>query len=239
MLRPWLLLWAALCAAAEVPQLAAAEVPQLAACANAEVWEFGTHKTPVAAAGYHLTVWSPASPPPSTPSANATVLLFVTGFGATVGASAYSHAMCAIATGGGNGSNPVVVVVADLKKGEDAKDAKDEEETGERRPLLGAPDYTALGALLAGTTVPFLRSKAFRDSFLARPTAAAPDAALSNLAVGGHSAGNHIAVRALAGPDGGNASATTACSGSSSGGSGFARAVVLIDPVDGVDRKSP
>ena len=103
MLLAWLS--AISCAAAELPQLAAAGVPQLAACANAEVWEFGTHKTPVAAAGYHLTVWSPASPPPSTPSANATVLLFVTGFGATVSASAYSHAMCAIATGGGNGSN--------------------------------------------------------------------------------------------------------------------------------------
>ena len=47
-------------------------------CAGAEVWEFGTHKAPLAAAGFHLTVWSPA-----VANANATVLLFVTGFGAT------------------------------------------------------------------------------------------------------------------------------------------------------------
>ena len=199
-------------------------------CAGAEVWEFGSHKEPLAAAGFHLTVWSP-----TVADANSTLLLFVTGFGATVDANAYSDAMCEVATGGssssrggGNGSS-IIVVTADLKNKKAANSA-----------LLGAPDYAKLGALLAGTTLPFLRSAAFLGSFSAAAAragtaVASPDARLSNLAVGGHSAGNHIALRALVGPDM-NSSApsdVSACPGG--GGGGYARAAILIDPVDGVD----
>ena len=146
-------------------------------------WEIGTHKQPDSAAGFHLTVWAPKTktktPPPT--------LLFVTGFGAKVEASAYSEVLGLIA------ANNFIVVGADLHSS-------------------GSPDYPALGQVLGNTTVPFLSTSIFVDTFAAHGVIATPDVATS-LAIGGHSAGNHIAVQSVV------------------DGCGPVKAVVMVDPV--------
>ena len=90
-----------------------------------DTWEIGTHKKPAKDAGYHLTVFAPVS----SSSGSAPTLLFVTGFGASVEASAYSELLSGVASHG------FVVVGADVKDGIDP-----------------VPNYVKLGQLLSTTT---------------------------------------------------------------------------------------
>ena len=57
----------------------------------------------------------------------------------------------------------------------------------------GGGEYVKLGQLLTRITVPFLKSELFRSTF--KESHLTPDANLARLAISGHSAGNHIAVR--------------------------------------------
>jgi hypothetical protein len=137
---------------------------------SVDSWQFGTHKSPVEAAGFHLTVWAPKS----VDEENATLpmFLFVTGFGGASDASIYSDWMCELASKG------IIAVGADVKG----------------PTSNGVPNYPKLGALLASKTVRFLSSNEFTSTF-AQHGCSMPSA--TQLAMGGHSAGNHVAVQAL------------------------------------------
>lgn len=155
-----------------------------------ETWEIGTHKKPDPSAGFHLSVWAPKGPPNRTPKEVPT-LLFVTGFGGSVEAKYYSSFFTKMASLG------VIVVGADIDGS-------------------GVPNYVKLGSLLNTKTMDYIGSAAFLDTFGQHSGALKPDMN-QMLSLGGHSAGNHIAVQSMV------------------DGCRDVKAVVLIDPVDGVD----
>jgi len=119
----------------------------------------------------------------------APVLAFVTAFGATIPSTAYDNIFRQMASHG------VVVIGYD-----------------HAAPLV--PQYVALGAKV-NIANQWMAHNLPLD-FKSRNLSTVPDVQ-HKLAVGGHSAGNHIALQAL----------VDSC--------GLARAFVMIDPVDGVD----
>merc|ERR1711865_505133 len=151
-------------------------------------WEYGTHRHPIADVTLHAKIWAPKCINNSATD-ELPVYAFVTAFGGNVGVSDYNQIFSHAA------SHNIVVIGYDYGGG-----------------LV--PDYLQLGHKFNSANS--WMADHLGAEFAAHNVSGVPDFQ-NQLAVGGHSAGNHIALQGLV------------------YGCGTAKGLLMIDPVDGVD----